>query len=84
MEDLQRLPPASPNAPALLARSPLSPQELAARLVELELARRQPPRALHLGMAGYVTYRLDMDVEFNSLKYVWNFLREELPRALYE
>jgi RNA recognition motif-containing protein len=31
-----------------------------------------------------VTYRLDMDVEFNSLKYVWNFLREEFPRPLYE
>jgi hypothetical protein len=35
-------------------------------------------------MPGYITYRLDMDVEFNSLKYVWNFLREEFPRSLYE
>ena len=35
-------------------------------------------------MPGYITYRLDMDVQFNSLKYVWNFLREEFPRSLYE
>lgn len=35
-------------------------------------------------MPGYVTYKLDMDVEFNSLKYVWNFLREEFPKLLYE
>lgn len=35
-------------------------------------------------MPGYITYKLDMDVEFNSLKYVWNFLREEFPKNLYE
>jgi hypothetical protein len=35
-------------------------------------------------MPGYVTFRLDMDVEFNSLKYVWNFLREEFPKNLHE
>lgn len=39
---------------------------------------------MFLEMPGYITYRLDMDVEFNSLKYVWNFLREEFPKALYE
>ena len=33
-------------------------------------------------MHGYVTYKLDMDIEFNSLKYVWNFLKEEFPSAL--
>ena len=51
-------------------------EEVAGRLLELEKLRREPPKSLHLSMPGYITYRLDMDVEFNSLKYVWNFLRE--------
>jgi hypothetical protein len=53
----------------------ISFEEAAGRLLELEKARREPPKSIHLGMPGYITYRLNMDVEFNSLKYVWNFLR---------
>lgn len=61
----------------------ISFEEAAGRLIELEKKRREPPKSLHLNMPGYITYKLDMDVEFNSLKYVWNFLREEFPRTLY-
>jgi hypothetical protein len=77
---------AKPSADTLsqLRLLPFSLEEAAGRLFELERARREPPRSLHLGMPGYATYRLDMDVEFNSLKYVWNFLREEFPKNLYE
>lgn len=43
-----------------------------------------PASSFHLKMPGYVTYKLDMDVEFNSLKYVWNFIREEFPSSFSE
>lgn len=29
---------------------------------------------MHLQLPGYITYQLKTSVEFNSLKYVWNYL----------
>ena len=39
----------------------------------------QPPRSIYLNRQGHVTFCLKTDTEFNSIKYIWNFIREELP-----
>ena len=83
-KDLELMPRPSTRSLSLINELPFGAEEAAARLLELEQMRRQPPKALHMGMPGYITYQLDMDVEFNSLKYVWNFLKEEFPGALSE
>ncbi len=47
---------------ALLKNLPWSAEECAGRLFEVARARREAPSSVHLKMAGYVTYRLDMEV----------------------
>jgi hypothetical protein len=33
-------------------------------------------KSKYLDLIGYVTYQIKTDVEFNSYKYVWNFLKD--------
>jgi len=39
----------------------------------------QPQRSVYLNQQGHMSFRLKTDTEFNSIKYIWNFIREELP-----
>ena len=39
----------------------------------------QPQRSVYLNRQGHVSFCLKTDTEFNSIKYIWNFIREELP-----
>lgn len=38
---------------------------------------------MHLNLLGYVTYQVKTDVEFNSYKYIWNYLND-LPEDIVE
>lgn len=40
-------------------------------------------KSKYLGLIGYITYQIKTEVQFNSYKYVWNFLKD-LPEELSE
>lgn len=68
----------------LVKKLPYPLEETAARLAVLQLNQCSLPSSLHMAMPGYLSYQLTMDVEFNSLRYIWNFLKEELPDMLLD
>lgn len=61
---------------------PFSPEESAARLLEMVQQEFHQKKSIYLNLAGYISYQIVTDVEFSSIKYIWNFLRENIDEEV--
>jgi hypothetical protein len=75
---VQFAPPPNPETVKLMKMLPFSTEELSARLFEIIQKEFHFNKSKHLQLPGYVTYQIITDVEFISIKYIWNFLRDHL------
>ncbi len=61
---------------------PGEPEEIAAKLIDMLIGTKTLPSSLYKNRIGYFTYSIRCQVQFNSLNYVKNFLREECKERI--
>lgn len=75
------MPAPKPETLAIIKMLPFSAQDSFARIFELLQSQFSIKKSKHLSLPGYISYQLKTSVEFNSLKYIWNYL-SQLPEEI--